>query len=78
MMGWNAQVYTFNILGSCRYLVDSLLKSPYIALLLAPQRGAHSIGAFRDPIPSHPLVAFEHLCLYTKLCGITRPLVDHK
>ena len=25
---------------------------------------ALSIGAFRDPIPSHPLIAFEHLSLY--------------
>ena len=40
--------------------------------LLAPQSGALRINAFRDfqPIPSHPthpipLIAFEHLSLYT-------------
>ena len=35
--------------------------------LLAPQSGALRINAFRDfqPNPTHPLIAFEHLSLYT-------------
>ena len=40
-----------------------------LLLLLAPQSGAHRRGAFRDPIqpiPSHPLIAFEHLSLYNR------------
>ena len=52
-------------------------------LLLAPQSGAHRRGAFRDPIqpiPSHPLLAFEHLSLYIQkhlsVSSISRPLVD--
>ena len=41
------------------YLEMSRGKQAHCQLLLAPQSGAHSIGAFRHPIPSHPLVAFR-------------------
>ena len=47
---------------------DDILQS---VMLLAPQSGALRINAYRDfhPIPSHPipnpLIAFEHLSLYT-------------
>ena len=50
--------YHIYLSPSCLVVIVSIYVSfAYIILkqLLAPQRGVHSIGAFRDPIPSHPI-----------------------
>ena len=50
----------FKTLSIPRYILKHLRESQRLyalqstILLLAPQSGAHSIGAFRDPIPSNP------------------------